>query len=340
MTLERFASYEDLRLICQRIEIAFDDHDSADVVSIRSGIDPVVWSLNGDHFASTELRHLGDVVTCDQRTFERGTQVFVASTTVLGADHARVEEPDFVGSGWFAIPDADGVVRITTFAAVARRARPKPSRRPRRCPRCGPRRSSVSMRYWLPAKGTGTASGPLRMCASTATRRSSGVAFLDLSQPHRAAGPQRPSARRRTGLSCQAYQGAAFWDQEMFNLPAFSTPRPTSPGNLLVYRWRTLDGARRKARRLGYEGAFYAWISGDTGDELCPDFFFADVLTGRPIRNHFNVWQIHVSPDIAHAVWTVLGRHRRRDFIVDHGAEIVFEVARFLRSFVPLGRGP
>ena len=99
-----------------------------------------------------------------------------------------------------------------------------------------------------------------------------------------------------------------------------------------MYRWRTLDGARRKARRLGYEGAFYAWISGDTGDELCPDFFFVDVLTGRPIRNHFNVWQIHISPDIAHAVWRYWDATGDLDFLAEHGAEIVFEVARFLRS--------
>src|SRR6056297_117661 len=85
----------------------------------------------------------------------------------------------------------------------------------------------------------------------------------------------------------------------MFNLPAFLHTHPDIARRLLVYRAKTLDGARRKAARLGYRGAYYAWISGDTGDELCPDFFFVDVLTGRPIRNHFNVWQMHISPDIA-----------------------------------------
>ncbi len=119
----------------------------------------------------------------------------------------------------------------------------------------------------------------------------------------------------------------------MFNLPAFLHTAPDIARNILVYRWRTLDGARRKARRLGYEGAYYAWISGTTGDELCPDFFFDDVITGRPIRNHFNVWQMHVSPDIALTVdryWAATGDD---DFIVEHGAEIVFEVATFLASF-------
>jgi 1,2-alpha-glucosylglycerol phosphorylase len=136
------------------------------------------------------------------------------------------------------------------------------------------------------------------------------------------------------GLSCQAYQGAAFWDQEVFNLPMWLHTVPEVARNVMVYRHRTLDGARRKAARLGYRGAFYAWISGDTGDELCPDFFFVDVLTGRPIRNHFNDWQMHISPDIAATVDTYVRATGDEAFLADHGAEIVFEVARFLASFV------
>ena len=120
----------------------------------------------------------------------------------------------------------------------------------------------------------------------------------------------------------------------MFNLLAFLHTQPEIARNILMYRWRTLDGARRKARRLGFDGAYFAWISGTTGDELCPDFFFTDVLTGRPIRNHFNVWQMHVSPDVARAVWRYWEATNDLDFLADHGAEITFEVARFLRSFV------
>ena len=136
------------------------------------------------------------------------------------------------------------------------------------------------------------------------------------------------------GLSCQAYQGAAFWDQEVFNLPMFAWTEPEVARNLLRYRVATLDGARRKAARLGYEGAYFAWISGDTGDELCPDFFFRDVLTGRWIRNHFNVWQMHISPDIALTVKSYLDITGDDSLLVDGGAELVFEVARFLTSFV------
>lgn len=134
------------------------------------------------------------------------------------------------------------------------------------------------------------------------------------------------------GLSCQAYQGAAFWDQEIFNLPMFLYTAPEIARNILVYRYRTLDGARRKARDLGYNGAFYAWISGDSGEEICPAYFFRDVVSGRRIRNHFNDWQIHVSPDIAFTVQRYVSVTGDYEFLKDYGAEIVFEIARFLYS--------
>jgi trehalose/maltose hydrolase-like predicted phosphorylase len=136
------------------------------------------------------------------------------------------------------------------------------------------------------------------------------------------------------GLSCQTYQGAAFWDQEIFNMPMFLYTRPEIARNLLIYRYNTLDGARAKAKRLGYYGAFYPWMSGKTGDELCPSYFFKDVLTGRPIHNHFNDWQIHISPDIAYAIWQYYQATSDWTFIVEYGAEILFEIAQFFVSHV------
>ena len=110
--------------------------------------------------------------------------------------------------------------------------------------------------------------------------------------------------------------------------------QPDLARNLVTYRHDTLNGARRKAKKLGYDGAFYAWTSGKTGDELFPDYFFTDVLTGRPIRNHFNCWQIHISPDVVYGIWTYYQATEDWLFIVDHGAEVAFEIAQFLVSRV------
>lgn len=138
------------------------------------------------------------------------------------------------------------------------------------------------------------------------------------------------------GLSTQAYQGAAFWDQEIYNLPMWVHTRPEFARALLSYRHHVLDGSRRKAATLGYRGAFPAWVSGETGDELCPDFFFTDVHTGRPTRQHFNDWQMHVAPDLVVAIDRYVRTTGDRAFLIGPGAEVVFEVARFLASFVHL----
>lgn len=136
------------------------------------------------------------------------------------------------------------------------------------------------------------------------------------------------------GLSCQAYQGAAFWDQEIYNTPMFLYSYPAQARTLLEYRYNTLDGARKKALKHGYEGAFYAWISGKTGEEICPDFFFKDVLSDRPIRNHFNLWQIHISPDIAYSIDRYYRVTKDATFMHDYGLEMMFEIARFIASRV------
>jgi kojibiose phosphorylase len=136
------------------------------------------------------------------------------------------------------------------------------------------------------------------------------------------------------GLSCQVYQGAAFWDQETYNLPMYAFTHTDIARRLVAYRFDTLSGARRKAEKLGYYGAFYAWTSGKTGDELFPDFFFTDVLTGRPIRNHFNCWQIHISPDVVYGIWLYYQATGDWEFILGQGAEVLFEVAQFLASRV------
>ncbi|MEM1339124.1 MAG: glycosyl hydrolase family 65 protein [Bacteroidota bacterium] len=136
------------------------------------------------------------------------------------------------------------------------------------------------------------------------------------------------------GLSCQVYQGAAFWDQETYNLPMYCYTHPEIARNLVGYRFDTLSGAKRKAKKLGYYGAFYAWTSGKTGDELFPDYFFTDVLTGRKIRNHFNCWQIHISPDVVYGIWLYFEASSDWDFMLNHGAEVLFEVAQFIVSRV------
>lgn len=105
------------------------------------------------------------------------------------------------------------------------------------------------------------------------------------------------------GLSGQVYKGAAFWDTEMFMLPFFQFTDSNVAKNLLKYRVNTIDGAKRKAKEFGFEGAFFAWESQETGDDACTLFNVTDIFTNRPLRTYFKDKQIHVSADIVYAMW-------------------------------------
>ena len=140
------------------------------------------------------------------------------------------------------------------------------------------------------------------------------------------------------GLSGQVYKGGIFWDTEIFMLPFFSHLFPSIARNLLMYRYHTLDGARRKAQEYGYRGAFYAWESQDTGDDACTLFNITDVFTNRPMRTYFRDKQVHISADVVYAIWDYYTITQDESILLDGGAEVIYECARFLLSYLYYSR--
>ena len=134
-------------------------------------------------------------------------------------------------------------------------------------------------------------------------------------------------ARALTG---DDYRGHVFWDTEIFLLPFYALTWPEAARSLLVYRFHTLDAARAKAARMGWRGALYAWESADTGDEatpervIGPDRKVVDVLSGAQEQ--------HISADVAYAVWRYWQATGDETFMLDFGAEILLETARFWAS--------
>lgn len=135
------------------------------------------------------------------------------------------------------------------------------------------------------------------------------------------------------GLSGQVYKGAVFWDTEMFMLPFFLYTQPEVARNLMMYRVHTLAGAKRKAADYGYEGAFYAWESQETGDDACTLFNVNDVFTGRPMRTYFRDKQVHISADVAYGIWQVYAFTGDDRLLLDGGAEVAWECAKFFYSY-------
>ena len=131
-------------------------------------------------------------------------------------------------------------------------------------------------------------------------------------------------------LSGYGYRGHVFWDTEIFLLPFLIFTQPQIARNLLMYRYHTLNGARKKARENGFEGAMFAWESAATGDEVTPKW-----VTG-PGGDLIRIWcgdiEQHITADIVYAIrqyWLATGDD---PFLSDFGAEIIFEAAKFYAS--------
>ncbi len=131
------------------------------------------------------------------------------------------------------------------------------------------------------------------------------------------------------GLSGQTYKGAVFWDTEMFMLDFFLFTEPGVAKSLLKYRIDTLEGAKKKAKHYGYQGAFYAWESQEGGYDACSDYNVTDVFTGRQMRTYFKDKQVHISAAIAHGIMRYVNYTGSYDLLAEGGAEVILECARF-----------
>lgn len=339
-TFSRFADTGVLHRIVQTITL---EAERESTITLLTGIDTDIWSLNGDHFSSLQESSMGLKLKTGESGIEIALgQLLLPGTGWNGKDvpaelhqdlktmmHARVHhlelkkgEPVELTMVMLVVSSRDTEDPSGKLGQIIRESRESATR-------SAPQGLAAHHRNWwerawqdytIEVESDDHAWGILNF--NTYHNIIATPAHTD----------HLPIGAR--GFSCQAYQGAAFWDQEIFNLPGHLHARPETARRILSYRAKTIGGARNKAKKLGYQGAFYAWVSGDTGEELCPDYFFVDVLTGRKIRNHFNDWQIHVSPDIAYALHRYYLTTGDAEFYTGEGAIILLEVARFIASRV------
>lgn len=118
------------------------------------------------------------------------------------------------------------------------------------------------------------------------------------------------------GYAGEAYFGHYFWDTEINMLPFFIHTNPEAARNLLMYRYNTLEGARKNAREYGYAGARYPWESSLTGEEQCPCWQYAD-------------HEIHITADIVYAIFHYVNATGDMEFINESGIDIMVETARY-----------
>lgn len=142
---------------------------------------------------------------------------------------------------------------------------------------------------------------------------------------YQAAGGDAKTGIPPKGLTSEGYDGHYFWDTEIYMFPFYAAVLPQEARKLLEYRYSILDYARRRAGELSHpRGALYPWrtIAGEEGSSYYPA----------------GTAQYHINAAIAYAICKYIEMTGDYDFILNMGAEMIFETARLwenLGSYIP-----
>jgi len=330
---ERFASQDEPHLLCMKYAVTCSEGGQ---LTIRTGVDSEVWDINGPHLQEVTREQDGDRLVVRATTGELGTEVIVCEQVDFPALPPSAEVQRIEGFREFRfLAEAGGEYVFFKYLSIFTSLD---------TPGASPGQAAISLTIESSRTGyeklkeahVSRWSAIWKNCdieiegddeAQFAIRYS--LYQLQLTAPRHSDSVSIPAR----GLSGQVYKGAVFWDTEMYMTPVFALTDPRVARNLILYRHRTLDGARRKAREYGFRGAFYAWESQETGDDACTDFNVNDVLTNRPLRTHFRDKQIHLSADIVYAIRQYFEWTGDMSVLLDGAAEVAVECARFLYSY-------
>jgi trehalose/maltose hydrolase-like predicted phosphorylase len=157
--------------------------------------------------------------------------------------------------------------------------------------------------------------------------------LLQSTSPHSADADAGVPAR---GLHGEAYRGHIFWD-ELFVFPVLTLRMPSLTRALLRYRCRRLGAARQAARAERLAGAMYPWQSGSDGREES-QWLHLNPLSGRWTPD-ITFLQRHVGLAVAYTMWQYVEATGDTDFLIEHGAEVILEVARFFAGLTAYDAG-
>ena len=312
--------------------------DEAARVKICTGIDYHIWDLNGPHLINLIPDKKNEVLTVHAVTSELSKKVAVAEFVdfhfgkemheIKDNKNLRVVELDaeagktYTFYKYFAAYTDNDPIKVSVIEAAASSVR---EARDLGYEACLNRHNDLWAGRWecCDVKIDGDDEAQLALRYS--------IFQLLIVAPVSGSGNSIPAR----ALSGQVYKGAVFWDTEMFMFPFFLYTCPEKSAELMRYRIKTLDGARRKAKTegAGFKGAFYAWESQETGDDACTYFNIGDPFTKRDLRTHFRDKQVHISGDVTIAMWEYFKLTGDDSLLWEGGAEVILECARFYYSY-------
>ncbi|HUA38136.1 MAG TPA: glycosyl hydrolase family 65 protein [Candidatus Sulfopaludibacter sp.] len=307
-------------------------------VTIHTGIDFNIWDLNGPHLVALEAQPRDGVLLVHGATHELGKRVAVAEAVDLNFGKEtqktagrkslrcitlKVEAgKTYTFDKYFAVFTDNDPVNTSVSAAAIKCVQ---TAKAGGYEECLARHSAEWTKKWE--------SCDVEIDGDVEAQRALRYSIFQLLMVAPVHGSANSIPAR--ALSGQVYKGAVFWDTEMFMFPFFLYTCPEKAVELMRYRIKTLDGARRKAKTegAGYRGAFYAWESQESGDDACTYFNIGDPFTKRDLRTHFRDKQVHISGDVAIAMWEYFKVTGDDSLLLEGGAEVILECARFFYSY-------
>lgn len=120
------------------------------------------------------------------------------------------------------------------------------------------------------------------------------------------------------GLTGEAYSGHAFWDSETYCLPYYLFTNKKAAKALLMFRYDTLEEAKKRALDLDCVGACFP-IATRNGEEACT------------LWQHASLQQ-QPSTAVSYAIYHYMNIYKDDEFMLNYGGELIIEIAKFLLS--------
>lgn len=119
------------------------------------------------------------------------------------------------------------------------------------------------------------------------------------------------------------YAGHVFWDSDSWVFPALLLLHPDRAKSIVMFRHRTMQGARERAKQYGAKGLMYPWESDpQKGIDVTPHFAYGVYR------------EIHVNADIAIAQWQYYLATGDVEWLKQYGWPVIRGVATFWKSRV------
>lgn len=118
------------------------------------------------------------------------------------------------------------------------------------------------------------------------------------------------------GFTGEKYGGATYWDTEAFAIPMYLGVTDSSvTRNLLMYRYKQLDGAYVNAKEQGLKGALYPMVT----------------FNGIECHNEWEITfeEIHRNGDIAFAIYNYTRYTGDKSYVLNEGSKVLTEISRF-----------